>query len=89
MHVACAYRNKEAQNIAFTQGDSKLPWPQSKHNLMPAKALDIFQQVEGRAIFDPIFCAKLNAESRLADFPLRWGGEFKSLGDSGHFELKE
>lgn len=93
MHVSWAFRDEETQNAEVAKGASKLHWPHSKHNFMVdgvprARALDIFQEDEsGRAIFDPIFCAKVNAASIASGHTLRWGGSFHDLGDSGHFEL--
>jgi hypothetical protein len=93
LHVSWAFRDEGSQNEAFKAGASKLQWPKSKHNTTQggnpcSEALDVFQiNGVGQAIFDPIFCARLNAASKKLGFDLRWGGEFKTLGDSGHFEL--
>lgn len=89
MHVSWAHRDEASQGQAFSDGDSKLQWPNSKHNLLPSQALDVFQINEQKqAVFDPIFCAKLNDDSKKSGYTLRWGGEFKTLGDSGHFEME-
>jgi hypothetical protein len=88
LHCSWVFRDEASQNAAFANGDSKLNWPRSKHNKLPAEAIDVFQiRPDGRAAFDPIFCATLNAVSIKRGYKLRWGGSFKSLGDSGHFEL--
>ena len=93
MHVSWAFRDEQSQNEAVANHESKLPWPDSKHNVMIngkpcSQALDIFQiNEDNQAIFDPIFCTKLYYSSVRDLFRLRWGGEFKSLGDFGHFEL--
>lgn len=39
--VICGYRSKAEQNEAFKKGNSKLKYPQSKHNRCPAMAIDI------------------------------------------------
>jgi len=39
--VLCGYRGKKAQNEAARKGNSLLVWPNSKHNAMPALAVDI------------------------------------------------
>ena len=39
--VICSYRGKKAQNEAFAKGNSKLPWPKSKHNAIPSLAVDV------------------------------------------------
>lgn len=35
------HRGQEAQTKAFSEGKSKLPWPQGKHNKKPSFAVDI------------------------------------------------
>lgn len=39
--IICGHRNKSGQTDAFNKGVSKLPWPRSKHNTQPSKAVDI------------------------------------------------
>lgn len=86
-HVSWIYRDEENQEKARSVGASKAKFGESKHNLLPAQAMDGFQLDEsGIAIFDPIFCTKLNQELKNAGFKLKWGGEFKKLGDYGHWE---
>ncbi len=38
--IICGYRGEEEQNAAFAAGRSKLKFPKSKHNSLPAKAYD-------------------------------------------------
>jgi peptidoglycan LD-endopeptidase CwlK len=38
--IICGYRNKYDQNKAVAEGASKTPWPTSKHNSTPSKAID-------------------------------------------------
>ncbi len=88
VHVSWSYRDKASQTQAFTSGASKLQFPQSAHNKQPAMALDIFLIDEtGKAVWDPVFCAKVNQESMALGYPLKWGGNWKALGDNDHFEL--
>lgn len=35
------HRGEIAQNVAFANGNSKLPWPQGKHNADPSRAVDV------------------------------------------------
>lgn len=96
MHVSWSFRDEASQNEAFEDGASKLRFPLSKHNKMRAgapcaEALDVFQIIDGRAVFDPIFCARLNDVSKDT-YHLRWGGTFvdsqgKPLHDNDHFEI--
>lgn len=39
--VICGHRTKEAQDAAFASKNSKLRWPNSKHNTKPSKAVDV------------------------------------------------
>lgn len=88
VHVSHVFRDEEDQNAAFESGASKLKWPNSKHNMIPAEAIDIFQiDSRGKAVFDPGFCNEAYRLSKRLGFDFRWGGQFKSLGDYGHFEI--
>lgn len=88
VHIDCSYRDEAAQDLAFQTKKSNLQWPKSAHNKLPSWAVDIFQIDDtGKAIFDPIFCAKVSQESLDLGYQLRWGGTFKALGDNDHFEL--
>lgn len=87
IHCSWVHRDKSDQEAAFASGESKLHYPNSKHNLMPSEAVDIFQiDDNGRAVFDGKFCAGINKRAEELGFKLRWGGSFHDLGDSGHFE---
>lgn len=94
-HIACAWRSQAEQNRAVADGKSQLPWPKSAHNHMNADgqpeslALDLFQiDDDGVARWSPTFMAKVNAENEEDREPLLWGGTFKTLGDSCHFQYK-
>lgn len=39
--IVWAYRGELEQNIAYDAGKSKLKFPESKHNRMPARAVDV------------------------------------------------
>lgn len=52
-------------------------------------ALDLFQQINDKAVYSPKFMTLLNRESEEGSIPVLWGGRFKSLGDFCHFELHE
>jgi len=41
MTVLCGYRGEAEQNDAFKRGTSKLQYPKSKHNRIPALAVDV------------------------------------------------
>lgn len=91
VHVCWAYRGKEDQEQAFRDGKSKLHYPNSPHNRInldgkpESYALDIFQIVGGRAVFDALFYAKVNAYNVAGNEPILWGHIWKNLGDLDHF----
>jgi|AntRauTorcE11897_2_1112592.scaffolds.fasta_scaffold00046_43 peptidoglycan L-alanyl-D-glutamate endopeptidase CwlK len=39
--VLCGHRNEADQTTAFQSENSKVQWPNSKHNSMPSRAVDI------------------------------------------------
>jgi hypothetical protein len=92
IHISCAYRNAAEQNKAFAQHRSALTYPLSAHNKennvgQPlARALDLFVlNDEGKAEFpQPVF---KEIASTLNPGAMKWGGNFKHLGDADHFQL--
>lgn len=89
VHCSWVYRGKEDQEKMFDEKSTFAHFGESKHNLLPAQAIDLFQINEnGAAVFDGVFCAGINKLAKLNGFDLKWGGDFKKIGDSGHWELK-
>lgn len=93
-HVSWAFRGMEDQEKAFKDGKSKLHFPLSLHNYTDekgyprARAIDLFQIDEiGRAVFSRKFYSLINDDIKKAELDIKWGGEFKSLGDFDHFEM--
>lgn len=95
--VLCGHRSKEEQDKAFEQGNSKVRFPNSKHNSTPAKAIDIspypikwdnlerFKEMWIR--FDTI-AKVLKNEGKISSIFV-WGGDWTSLKDYPHIEIKE
>jgi peptidoglycan L-alanyl-D-glutamate endopeptidase CwlK len=87
--ILCGHRSEAAQNEAFRTGKSKLKYPKSKHNKLPAHAVDIAPY--------PIDWNNIKRFEALADIVLRiaeeqgikirWGGHFKGGWDKPHFEI--
>lgn len=95
--VLCGHRNKEDQDKAFAEGNSKTPWPKSKHNKIPSWAVDIAPYPIDWNDMDR-FKQLAKIVLRIADelaVPIRWGGDFNTDGDKTtndawdkpHFEL--
>lgn len=84
------HRNQAAQDLAVKQGRSKAPWPTSKHNSMPSKAVDLAPwpvDWKNEAAFNALAMA-MAFEAGKQGVAIRWGGTFKSLRDLPHFELE-
>jgi peptidoglycan L-alanyl-D-glutamate endopeptidase CwlK len=84
-------RNQCDQDAACASGKSRAPWPTSKHNCSPSRAVDV-------APF-PIDWDDIKRFREFADFvkeraaalgiSVRWGGDFKTIGDFDHWELTD
>ena len=89
VHVACAYRDQLSQEQAFKSGATKLHFPLSAHNKVPALALDVFLIGEdGVAAWPPQWFIQVNQENIANKEPLQWGGMWHELGDNDHFQYK-
>lgn len=87
-HISWSFRGEEDQEQAYRDGKSKLHWPHSPHNQKPSLAIDLFEIDEnGRAKWDPKFFAMIAQEAVIHGLPIVWGGSWKSIGDTDHFEL--
>lgn len=93
LHVCWAFRSERDQNKMCADGLTKKKWPDSAHNNMElgnpvSHALDVFQiDEDGVARFAWLFYRELYKWSNRTDFYLRWGGNFKDIGDADHFEM--
>ncbi len=59
IRVLCGYRDQQAQDHAVASGASKKPWPTSKHNIVPSRAIDLC--IEPYNPDDILQCLYLNA----------------------------
>lgn len=85
------YRGEEAQEIAYKSGKSKAHFGQSKHNFTPSCAIDIAPYPINWSTTDSRWqelgkLAKCCAKKIGID--IVWGGDFKTLKDYPHIELK-
>jgi peptidoglycan L-alanyl-D-glutamate endopeptidase CwlK len=98
------YRNQEDQEKAFAAGNTKLHWPNGKHNRQPSMALDaapypVDWKNEKRMYWFAGYvmgiAQKLNSEGKMTH-ALRYGGDWDSdkninnenFKDLVHFELE-
>jgi peptidoglycan L-alanyl-D-glutamate endopeptidase CwlK len=89
--IICGHRGEKDQDVAYATGHSRLQWPYSKHNALPALAVDVAPW--------PINWDDLTSFYYLAGVvmtcaykegvPLTWGGNWIKLKDMPHFELKD
>lgn len=92
IHISWSFRDQASQDEAFATGHSKFKWPTSSHNAMVggkpcAAALDLFQlDLDGRAVFNPIFYTKLSEQCVKDQDEIIWGGHFRSISDLDHFQ---
>jgi len=89
--ITCGHRGEKEQQDAFDKGTSKAKFGQSKHNNLPSLAIDICpypinwddkDERWRKMALNAMWCA-----GRLG-FEIVWGGDFKSIKDMPHFELK-
>lgn len=94
------HRSKEAQDKAVAEKKSKKAWPTSKHNFMPARAVDVapypinWDTKEHRRFYH--FAGFVKATAIKLGIEIRWGGDWDSdlvfsderFNDLPHFELK-
>jgi len=93
--IICGYRDKIAQEVALTNGTSKLHWPNSKHNTYPSMAVDVapypidwndynaFRLVS----YAVKQCWKEIPDDEKEGLELNWGGDWTRFKDHPHYEL--
>ncbi len=100
--VLCGHRSKEEQDWAVRSGNSKTPWPKSKHNPEVSLAVDcapfdrpnfpIDWEDRERMI---LFAGFVLGVAMIRGIPIRWGGDWDSdtqvkdntFDDLVHFEI--
>ena len=94
--VCCGHRTKEEQELAFKSGNSKVKFPNSKHNSLPSSAVDLAPcSKDGKKIdWNDIkaFKALAQALKEIAEakgVTIEWGGSWVSFKDYPHFQIKE
>lgn len=84
--VICGHRGKEEQDQAVREGKSKTPYPKSKHNSIPARAIDVIpypfsnaywnDKEVWKSLAEEFFCA-----ANELGISIRWGGDWNQNGD--------
>lgn len=95
--VVCGHRDKEDQMAAYNSKNSKTPWPRSKHNSLPSKAVDVIPYPldwEDRERMT-YFAGVVKGIASQLGIGIRWGGDWdrdtevkdNKFDDLVHFEL--
>ena len=93
------HRGKDAQNEAYNKGNSKLKFPNGKHNKSPSVAVDVAPYPidwEDRDRFH-YFGGYVLGIAKSLGLNIRWGGDWNQdtqtkdnkFDDLVHFEIKE
>ena len=98
--VIFGYRDETEQNNAHNSGNSKVTFPNSKHNIMPSNAVDAFPVVNGNISYNYYHCCFLAgivmATAAELGIKIRWGGNWdqdgepitdQTFNDLGHYEI--
>lgn len=87
------FRPQEDQDLAFFLGNTKVQWPNSRHNILPSEGVDLYPYVEGRFIgwtgddaMEHWFCfgglvlgiASALYEQGVIQRRILWGGDWDS-----------
>ena len=83
--IVWGHRGEAAQNEAFDKGNSKLKFPDSKHNGLPSKAIDVAPWVEGQIPWNKveyfyILAGHIMQAAKEECVTLRWGGDWGGDG---------
>lgn len=94
------HREKNIQDDYYTNGMSKVKWPDGKHNKVPSEAVDVAPFINGKVSWNKLHCCVLagvilSCAAKLS-IGIRWGGNWDMDGepitdqdfqDLVHFEL--
>jgi hypothetical protein len=96
--IMCGHRGEEDQNAAYDGGFSKCRWPDSPHNLLASRAVDVLPvpcSWDDRELICT-FAGFVLARAQEYGIPIRWGGgrcttdlsvAHRFDWDLAHFEL--
>ena len=96
--IVCGHRGEEAQNEAFERGNSKVKYPNGRHNANPSRAVDVAPYPidwTDRERFT-YFAGYVKGVASQMGIGLIWGGDWdgdtdlkdNAFDDLVHFELK-
>ena len=92
------YRTKDDQDAAFYAGRAKVKWPNGKHNKFPSLAVDVWPypvprttdgQIDDLSPVWDSFARYVYDVAEKLNIQVIWGGNWESLVDKPHWELKQ
>jgi len=95
--ITCGVRNRADQEKAFAQGNSKVHFPNSKHNTSPSRAIDVvpypvdwddIERFKEMAVVVKDAAKRLKSEGKITH-DIEWGGDWKTFKDYPHWQIKE
>ncbi len=89
--VLCGFRGEKEQNKAYEDGKSKLKYPKSKHNSIPALAVDIAPYPVNWNDLEKfkILTDHIKKCAKEMGIIINCGIDWKNFVDAPHIELKE
>lgn len=93
--IVCGYRGQLEQQNAYNKGNSKVQWPNSKHNKQPSMAVDFKPYPDGKAIDYVYVAGIIMGIAKMLKINIKYGGDWnnnfkasdESFLDGGHIEL--
>jgi hypothetical protein len=87
--VLAAHRGEAEQNAAYDSGNSQLRYPNSRHNSLPAQAIDLAPYPIDWNNLDRFRAmgALAKAKAQQLGIAIAWGGDWTSFKDYPHLEL--
>ena len=96
--VLCGHRGEKEQNEAYDRGNSKVRFPDGRHNAQPSNAVDVTPYAVDCEDLDRMnyFAGIVKGIAYIKGIPIRWGGDWNdntdlkdnSFDDLPHFELR-
>lgn len=95
--VICGFRNEVDQTLAYNSNNSKVQWPNGKHNTDPSKAIDIapYPTMWDNVYYFYYLAGVVETVAREEGVTMRWGGDWdrdkdftdQKFMDLGHWEI--
>ena len=96
--VLCGHRGEKDQNEAYDKGNSKVKYPNGRHNAKPSNAVDVTPYPVDWEDLDRMnyFAGIVKGIAHMKGIPIRWGGDWNdntdlkdnNFDDLPHFELR-